>query len=401
MSRLSILFLSAWFPYPPNNGSKLRIYNLLRGLASRYQVDLVALADQPAVRSDIAELRALCCDVQIVSRKDYRPKSLRAILGFLSPIPRSIVDTFSPQMSHEIAAITRRKSFDVVIASELTMASYWPAYARLPAVFDDLEIGVFDSKIAQAPSPLHRLRHQLTQLKQRHYLNRLLPRFRACTVVSEQERVLVRRAAPGYGPIAVIPNCVNLSDYRSVQATRVGDRLIFTGSFRYFANHDAMIWFLERIYPRIQAQAPGVELTITGDHANLPLPAADNVTLTDFVDDVRPLIASSWVSLAPIRLGGGTRLKILEAMALRTPVVATSKGAEGLDVQHDEHLLIADTPQAFADAVVRLLQDSALRRRLTENAYQLVSEKYDWAVVMPRFLQLVEQVATGRVEGRG
>jgi len=171
--------------------------------------------------------------------------------------------------------------------------------------------------------------------------------------------------------------------------------LIFTGSFRYFANHDAMVWFLGQVYPRIQAQAPDVHLTITGDHANLPLPCTEGVTLTGFVEDVRPLIATAWISVVPLRLGGGTRLKILEAMALGTPVIATSKGAEGLEAQQEEHLLIADTPEAFVEAVVRVLKEPELRRRLTDNAYQLVRDKYDWAVVMPRFLNLVERVAHG------
>jgi len=204
---------------------------------------------------------------------------------------------------------------------------------------------------------------------------------------------LLSLAVPNYQSIEVIPNCINVADYNDVHEVAQVNTMIFTGSFRYFANHDAMTWFLREIYPRIQARVPDIHLTVTGDHANLPLPPAENVTLTGFVDDVRPLVASSWASLAPLRLGGGTRLKILEAMALRTPVVTTSKGAEGLDVQRDEHLLIADTPEAFAEAVIRLLKKPGLRKQLTGNAYQLVREKYDWAVVMPRFLNLIERVA--------
>jgi glycosyltransferase involved in cell wall biosynthesis len=125
----------------------------------------------------------------------------------------------------------------------------------------------------------------------------------------------------------------------------------------------------------------------------LPLPPANNVTLTGFVDDIRSWIASSCISLAPIFMGGGTRLKILEAMALRTPVVATSKGAEGLDVAHGKHLLLADTPQAFADAVVSLLRDPNLYQQIAENGYQLVAQKYDWPSITPHFLHLVERTA--------
>jgi glycosyltransferase involved in cell wall biosynthesis len=133
-------------------------------------------------------------------------------------------------------------------------------------------------------------------------------------------------------------------------------------------------------------------LVITGENEGVSLPAAENVTMTGFVEDVRPLIASAWISLAPLRVGGGTRLKILEAMALGTPVVATSKGAEGLQATNGEHLLAADTPVEFAGAVLRLLQDRKMCRKLADNSCQLVRQQYDWAIIMPEFLKLVEEV---------
>jgi glycosyltransferase involved in cell wall biosynthesis len=154
-----------------------------------------------------------------------------------------------------------------------------------------------------------------------------------------------------------------------------------------------MTWFLRHVYPRIQAEAPDVSLAITGDHRGLPLPPSENVTLTGFVEDIHSLIKGAWCSIAPLQSGGGTRLKILEAMALGTPVVATSKGAEGLDVEDDVHLLLGDTPEAFANAVVRVMYEPGLRQRLVDNSLQLVRAKYDWANVMPRFLDLVEWAA--------
>jgi glycosyltransferase involved in cell wall biosynthesis len=389
---MRILFLSAWYPYPTTNGSKLRIYNLLRGLAEQHDVTLIASTDQPPANPR-PELEILCTDIHVVPRRPYNPASARALLGFLSPIPRVIVDTYEPPMVRRILQELQAQEYHLIIASEWGSAAYWQAFSGMPALFDDPEFGVLESKVAQSTSLLQRLRHHLPLLKLRLYLRRLLPHFGICTVVSEAERTLLRHLVPGYNSIEVIPNCLNLTDYTDIHENPQPGTLIFTGSFRYIANHDAMTWFLRQVYPRIQDWLPDVQLTITGDHANLSLPSANNVTLTGFVDDVRPLIASSWASLAPIRLGGGTRLKILEAMALRTPVVATSKGAEGLDVRHGEHLLIADTPEAFAEAVICLLKDPGLRKRLADNAHQLVREKYDWAVVMPRFLDLVERVA--------
>jgi glycosyltransferase involved in cell wall biosynthesis len=388
-----ILFLSGWYPYPPNNGSKLRILSLLRGLAQHHEVTLLSFADQPDVDPEAPEVRSLCRDVQVVPRKTFNPRSRRARLGFLSPTPRSVIDTFSKEMAQRIEQAVSHLDVDLVIASQLGMAGYSRYFQGLPALLEEVEVGLPYQQFAQADSAWRRVRNGLTWAKQRGYLSRLLRCFRACTVVSEQERALLSRAVPGYQAIEVIPNCINLAGYDAVPGSLQTNTLIFTGPFRYFANHDAMTWFLEEVYPRIQSGVPGVRLIITGDHAALPLPPAENVTLTGFVDDVRPLIAAASVSLAPVRVGGGTRLKILEAMALHTPVVATAKGAEGLDLQHGEHLLIADTPQAFADAVLRLLGDPALRQRLADNGYRLVRERYDWAAIMPHFLSLVEKVA--------
>ncbi len=132
---------------------------------------------------------------------------------------------------------------------------------------------------------------------------------------------------------------------------------------------------------------------MTGDPGGRSLQSIAGVQLTGYVEDVRPLIASADVSVVPLRLGGGTRLKVLEAMALGTPVASTRKGAEGLDVEAGRHLLVADEPSDFAVAVVRLLAERALRDRLASHALQLVSEKYDWPVLLPRFVALVERVA--------
>ena len=276
-----------------------------------------------------------------------------------------------------------------MIASQLATATYAEHFGALPALFEEVELGVLREQYARATSMQHRMRYGLTWLKHRHYVAELLRRFEVCTVVSARERDLVTAITHGAAPVEIIPNCVNLADYQEVQAPRLDNSLVFTGPFRYTANYDAMTWFLREVYPAIQAQTPDVTLTITGDHADLPLPPATNVTLTGQVPDVLPLVAGATCSIVPLQSGGGTRLKILEAMALGTPVVSTSKGAEGLDVQHDVHLLIADTPEEFAGAVIRLLQQPDLQRRLSGNALRLVREHYDWAGVMPRFLELV------------
>ena len=394
MKKKNILFLSRWYPYPPNNGSKLRIYHLLRGLAQVHEITLISFSEQPELDRVEPHLRALCEAILIVPWKEYQPSSTRAVLGFFSPTPRSLLDTHSAEMARRIVEAISTNNYDIVIASELGAASYRRFFREMPAIFEDVEIGVVRGKSISANSLRERIRHGLTWQKHKRYITRLVKSYDTCTVVSKQDQALLTENIKGLNSVDVIPNCVNLSDYSAVPRERQKQSLIFTGPFRYHANYEAMLWFLGEAYPKVRSQIPEVQLLITGDHAGLPLQDASGVTLTGMVPDVRPLIASATVSIAPILTGGGSRLKILEAMALRSPVVATSKGAEGLDVQHGEHLLIADTPDLFAKAISDLIQRYELREQLCENAYRLVREKYNWEIVLPSFLQIVDQVAS-------
>lgn len=388
---MKILFLSRWFPYPVNNGSKLRIYNLLRGLSKRHDVTLLSFADQPDVSPEAPALQSVCSEVHVVPWREFDPHSRNARLGFLGLKPRFLTDTHSVEMEDMIRCLVSKKKFDLVIASQLSMASYHESFGGLPALFEEIELGLFHDGAAYADGFLRRFRLTLTWFKLRTYLSRLLDSFRGCTVVSARERHLFESHFPRHKrKVSVIPNCINLEEYEDLSVEPVPNQLIFSGPFRYRANYDAMRWFVGEVFPKVLEQIPDARLSITGDHAGLPLPPVPNVTLTGYVADIKSLMASSWVSIAPLRSGGGTRLKILESMAVGTPVVATSKGAEGLDAIAGEHLLIADTPDTFADQVIRTLKDGSARDRLSINGKKLVKEKYNWDTVMPRYLQLVQ-----------
>jgi glycosyltransferase involved in cell wall biosynthesis len=262
-------------------------------------------------------------------------------------------------------------------------------------MFEEIEIGLFHDR-AFSPDGKIRLRQALTWFKLRTYLSQLLDSFQACTVASEQERRLVLRSFPRYKKqVAVIPNCLNVEEYENIRVDKRNNTLIFTGPFKYRANYEAMLWFVSEVFPLILERQPDAQLIVTGDHAGLPLPSTQNITLAGHVDDIKSLIASCSVSIAPLLSGGGTRLKILEAMALGTPVVATSKGAEGLDAQAGQHLLTADSPSDFAESVLELLQDGGKHQGLITNAQQLVREKYEWAVVIAAYLEVLEKISKG------
>lgn len=394
---MNILFLSRWFPFPPDNGSKLRIYHLLNGLSRVHNITLLSFIEPPAVLTEYLEPNKICSEIQVVPWKSFDEKSLKSQLGFLHSNPRFLLDTHSSQMAKLIREALTKKPYDLVIASQLSMAAYYPFFRNLPALFEEIELGVFYDQAYRSQSPIVGLRHNLTWFKLRQYLSHLLGFYQACTVASEQEYKLFTNSFPSHrDKMRIMPNCINLEDYQGLNVRAQPNRLIFSGSFRYSANYHAMQWFVGEVFPRVLEQIPQAELIITGDHDDMPLPSTKNIVRTGRVDDIKSVIASSWISLAPLLVGGGTRLKILEAMALGVPVVATSKGVEGLNACKEEHLLIADEPDKFAKAVVRLLKDHDLHDQISVNANHFVKEKFDWAAWTPKLMDLVDQVAAQR-----
>jgi glycosyltransferase involved in cell wall biosynthesis len=394
-----ILFLSRWYPSPPDNGSKLRIYNLLHGLSGQYDVTLLSFSDFTGMSPDAGEIQSLCSEAHIIPWNEFNPDSLRARFGFLSLTPRSLVDTFSPEMSRKISQLLSLHDYDLVIASQLSMARYRPYFNDVPALFDEVEIGLIHGNSHRVFGIMKRIRHTMAWFKFRKYLSRLLKSYQAFTVVSEKELELVASQFSTHAKkVSVIPNSIQFDDYQELNAQPVPAQLIFTGSFRFHANYEAMKWFLGRVFPKIRNLRPDVQLVITGDHAGLPLPSVENVTLAGYVDDIKSLIASSQISIVPLLSGGGTRLKILEAMAIGTPVVATSKGAEGLGAEDGEQILLADSPGDFADRVLKLLGDADLHEKLSVNGKLFVKENYDWKAVVPRFLLMLERIGNNDSE---
>jgi glycosyltransferase involved in cell wall biosynthesis len=268
-------------------------------------------------------------------------------------------------------------------------------------IFEEIELTTSYEASLKEAQPVQRLRRRLAWKKLSNYVAHLLRSFDGGTVVSAQECKRVLQVAPGYQPISIVPNGV---DVAYLATTDFGppepDTLIYSGALTYHPNFDAVDFFLREVFPLIQAERPQVKLFITGKLDGVPierLPVNKNVIFTGYLDDIRPRVAQSWINIVPLREGGGTRLKILEALALGTPVVATAKGVEGLDLAAGHDLLVADEPAEFATTILQLLQDLPLRERLSQNGRQTVAARYDWSIIGRQFNEFLETVvAQGR-----
>lgn len=390
---MRILMVASWFPYPPDNGSRIRAHNLITTLASQHEVSLLSFVDEDFVPAHADALQKICRQVVTTPRIPFRPARGRALAAFLSPQPRFVVDTHSKAMQQLVDERLASGTMDFFVASELSAATYVRDHSPIPALFDDLELGIFYHAYADARG-IQRWRNKLTWFKLTRYVRALAKRFRVMTVVSEREREIARKAGVDARQLALLPNAIDAAQYEGIHVEREPNTLIYTGALTYGANLDAMRYFVQDILPLVRAAVPQARLTITGraDQVAINELSVDNAVLfTGYIPDVRPKIAASQVCIVPLRVGGGTRLKILEAMALGTPVVATSKGVEGLDLVTGQEVLIGDTPAEFAAHVIALLRNPQTGQRLADRARARVLAHYDWRQVGLKLQELVRE----------
>jgi glycosyltransferase involved in cell wall biosynthesis len=286
-------------------------------------------------------------------------------------------------MQEEIDKVLTEHHYDLVQVEFSHMGSYrltTGAFTVLDA--HNVEYENFRRMWQNNRSLLKRLHYYVEHRKFYREEIEACERFDAVFVTSGRDKEILDADTPAV-PKYVVPNGVDTSYFTPAPSAPEPHSLVFTGAMSYLPNHDGMHYFLDEVFPLIEREIPDVKITIVGSNPpeELRRRARSNIIVTGFVEDVRPYVWRAGVYVVPLRMGSGTRLKILEALAMNMPVVTTSIGTEGIRVEHNMSALIADTPSAFAASVIRLLRDAALRSSLAAAGKTLVHREYDWNVI--------------------
>jgi len=405
---MRILWLKSDLLLPLDKGGKLRTWHLMRHLAQRHEITYLAFAEPGTPAADVDGMKEVAAHVETITRAEPAKGTARfyadAALHLADPLPYAVGKYRSRAFRRRLNDLLARKAFDLIVCDFLVPAVNLPTRLPCPAVIftHNVESEIW-RRHAEMKTGINKRLYGAQYRRMLRFEGGTLARFDGVLAVSDVDRDSFARLYPGAikSPVHVVQTGVDTDYFRPIsnQQSAISNRLgvVFTGSMDWLPNEDAMLYFCRDVLPIVRADEPATTVTIVG---RAPTPAvkklADDhasVHVTGRVDDVRPYMQEAAVYVVPLRIGGGTRLKIFEAMAMGKAVVSTTVGAEGLPVVDGTHVVIADQPDAFAHAVVALMRDPVRRAALESAARTLVMERYDWSAVAGDLESALERFA--------
>jgi glycosyltransferase involved in cell wall biosynthesis len=396
---LKILIVSPSLPAPVSGG-RTRVFNFIKQLSTRHEISSISFL-RPADETYVGQIKPFCEELELVPVEEFatagkwrnRVRGWREIL--FSSQPRYVQTFPVEEMRKPLRKLLQAGEYDVVAFEQLFLVELKSELDNLPSVLieQNVESDIVAMRMEQADNPIHRLRDRLIWQRLVQFERLWLRQFSLCVAVSQRDADRIGELAPGRSVI-VVPNGVDSGHFKAKGNDRDRSTVLFFGSLSYEPNIDGLIWFCHEVWPQVYAALPGVEFEIVGLRPGpriTSLVDLPGVRLIGFVDDIRQKLWTTTITVVPLRRGGGTRLKILEAMAASCPVISTTIGAEGLEIEDGKHLQIANSPKEFIEKTIALLQSPEKCVDMAHAGRELILEKYDWQVLAPRLEYALEK----------
>ncbi len=397
-----VLFLTPRLPWPLFDGGRIRMFETLKHLSGSHEVTMAVplRPDEAAVDAD--PVSRFCRRVLATVRSERPAAVARRLLG--GALRRNALAQsyfFDRSLARQLSDLTSSEEFDIIHVEFPLMAPYLRAVRSGRAVrvlsTHNIESIRFERELRQGPWGRRRVLLLADQWLAGQWEVKAIQAFDGVTTVSEIERSWVRERAPGKS-VELVPNGVDTRHF-AFSPPCPSSVITFVGSMDYPPNIDAVLWLSESILPEIRRRVPHFKFRVVGSRVDarvLALAARPGVEVLGQVDDIRPHLAQSLALVVPLRSGGGTRLKILQAMAMGRPVISTAVGAEGIDLDRDRHYLLAETREEWVNEVLRLHGDHQLATQLASAGRELVENKYDWSICLSPLDRLYEQLLSAR-----
>lgn len=406
---MRLLWVKAGKLLPVDTGGKIRSFHLLRQLAARHETTVLSYHDgapDPEYARRLAEALPGATAVTTGRSDAEAAQRARYLASLGSSVPFAVAKFTSPRVRRLVADALASGRYDVAVCDFLSATGNFPAVPPAPSVLfqHNVESALWRRQAACEAHPVRRAAFALEARKMARYEPRAVARFHHVVAVSAPDATTLRSMTDP-ARVTVVPTGVDLAGFRRA-ATEPGDAgplVVFLGSMDWEPNIDGVEWLVRAVWPTVRAAVPEARLRIVGrnPHARIQRLACDAITLTGRVSAVADHVRDAAVVVVPLRIGGGTRLKIFEAMAMRKAVVSTSIGAEGLEVRHGHDILLADDAPAFAAHTIAMLRDVGARTRLADAGARLAA-RHDWSVVVDAFHAALERaVEAARRTGVG
>lgn len=399
---MKLLWAKAGKILPLDSGGKLRTYNILRHLATAHELTYLSWYGgdrDPAYELELQQHFPGAVTIYTAVREDG---ALHRYLDYLKRLPASApyaVTKFTiPEVQRLLKEWLSERRFDAAVCDFLSASLNFPEVLQTPVVLfqHNVETILWQRKAELEPRWLDRMISRVESAKMARYEPQQVSRFHQVIAVSEQDKAAMA-AMSSQQQITVVPTGVDLSQFRYDSSVRpAGPLVVFTGSMDWEPNVDGVEFFCREVWPTVLRQVPQARFQIVGRHPDPRVQklASVSVEVTGTVPSVVDYLRNAAVIVVPLRIGGGTRIKIYEGMAMGKATVSTTIGAEGLDVHHGKDIVLADAPEPFAAAIVRLLQDESERRKYEATAAE-TARKYDWSVIAANFTEVLEKVVRG------
>ena len=394
---MKILWVKTDFLHPTTRGGQIRTLEMLRQLHKRHEIHYVAF-DDPAFPEGLRRSSEYCTHAHPIEQRIAPKRSLRfagtLAAGLVSPIPVAGMRWRSAAMRDTIAQLLAAHRFDAKVCDFLFPSINVPDMSGWILFQHNVETIIWERHASAGRTALHRAYFGIQARRMFEWERTVCRQAAHVMTVSPVDEQLIRERF-GVQNTSSVPTGVDVEYFERPANVTLTHDLVFVGSMDWMPNIDGVRWFLDEILPIIRRSRPECRVAIVGRRppAQIAAEAKDPlITITGTVPDVRPFLWESAVSIVPLRVGGGTRLKIFEAMAAGTPVVSTTIGAEGLPVRHGEDIGIADTPDRFAAECLRLLEDAEERRRMSAAGLDLIHTKFSWGQVTRQFEQSLRAV---------
>ena len=381
---MKILWVCPLFLHPTTKGGQIRTLETLRQLHRRHEIHFAALFDpaQPEGPQRSEEYSSKSYPVPHTAPPRSSPAFyFQALAGFVSPLPVAVSRYRSSALRFLLEDLIRKEKFDAIVCDFLAAAPNIPRLEEAVLFQHNVETTIWNRHAENAPSFLHRMLYRRQARRMFLYEQDVCRRVRQVIAVSEADAARMRSLF-GVERTGDVPTGVDVGYFAPPLHSDSTIDLVFLGSMDWSPNVDGMLYFAEQVWPRITAQLPDCRLSIVGRTPPRGIQALaerdPRIQVTGTVPDVRPYLWSGKVSIVPLRIGGGTRIKIYEAMAAGLPVVSTTIGAEGLPLVHGETILLADDPENFARECVRLIQNPELRSQMGKAGRNLVTAEFSW-----------------------